>query len=117
MNKLPWFRLIHLAAGIVIIMVFLWTGQVMDKEYAHLDGMEDFPRMAFRAGHIYILLSGLIHLCLGSYLTTSPSKWILVMQILGSLPLFSGSLLFIYSWFKELPPETVERSMPARVYG
>ena len=72
--------------------------------------MADIPRMTFRAGHIYILLSGIIHLALG-FSKLGASLWFKLFQILGSLLLLTGTFLFVYSWFTELPSDIMERPL------
>ena len=57
----------HLVFGVLVIIVFVLTGQYMDRYHEHLRGMADGPRMLFRSRHIFILLSGLLHLGLGAY--------------------------------------------------
>ena len=59
----------HLIFGFVVIIIFLLTGQYMDKFLQHLEGMADGPRMMYRTRHIYILLSGLLNLAIGTYFT------------------------------------------------
>jgi hypothetical protein len=57
----------HLIFGLLLVIVFLLTGQYMDHFHQHLQSMPDGPRMLYRSRHIYILLSGLIHLGIGAY--------------------------------------------------
>ena len=57
---------IHFVFGILVILLFLGSGQYMDHYYGHLRDMELMNRALFRAGHLYILLFGLIHVALGS---------------------------------------------------
>lgn len=102
-------KLTHLIFGFLMFLVFLLTGQYMDKTYNHLEDMEDLPRALMRAQHLYILFSALIHIVLGSYLTVSKDKLIKTFQILGSLLVYSATILLIYSFFNELPSDYIER--------
>ena len=56
---------IHFYFGITIVLIFLLTGQYMHHQYDHLKNMQLMNRALFRAGHIYILLFGLINVALG----------------------------------------------------
>jgi hypothetical protein len=54
----------HAVFGLLIVIIFLLTGQYMDKYLQHLHGMPDGPRMLYRTRHIFILLAGLLHMAL-----------------------------------------------------
>ena len=100
---------IHLFLGILIVVAFLLTGQYMHHNYNHLKDMELMNRALFRAGHLYILLFGLINASLGAHLKLSNIKWIKTVQILGSIIIFLASFLVIYGFFEELPTQDIER--------
>lgn len=81
----------------------------MKHEYNHLQDMSAMNRALFRAGHLYILLFGLINASLGAHLKISKTKWIKTIQKLGSLVIFTSSFLVIYGFFNELPSQNIER--------
>ena len=81
----------------------------MDSVYNHLDGYSDFDRMSFRAGHIYILLSGLLVGAMGMYFELAKSLVFRLLQLIGCVLILGAVGLFIYSFFTELPSESVER--------
>ncbi len=58
-------------------------------------------RLLMRSRHIYILLSSLIHICLGIYLRIHAETWRKSLQIFGSVLLFAGSFLFVWAFFHE----------------
>ena len=91
----------HLIFGVLIVVGFLLTGQYMDKFYNHLDGMPDGPRLLYRTRHIFILLSGLLNLGIGAYFTRRIQPWRRTLQLLGSLLIFTASLLFLIAFFYE----------------
>ena len=109
---------IHFVFGILVILLFLGSGQYMDHYYGHLRDMELMNRVLFRAGHLYILLFGLIHVALGSRFSMANRTLFRAVQILGSLIMLVSTGLVIGSFFTELPTETIERPM-ARIslYG
>ena len=92
---------IHLIFGAFVVLAFLLTGQYMDKVYNHLHGMADGPRLLFRTRHIFILLAGLLNLGIGAYFTYRIETWQRVAQLLGSLLIFTASLLFLIAFFYE----------------
>lgn len=91
----------HLIFGLVVVIVFLLTGQYMDRFHNHLQGMNDGPRLLYRTRHIFILLSGLIHLGLGSYFQYRLHPWLRILQILGSAFITIASILFMIAFFYE----------------
>lgn len=62
-------------------MVFLLTGQYMDWYHQQLMYMADGPRMLYRTRHIFILMSGLLHVGLGTYFRLGPTATRRALQI------------------------------------
>jgi hypothetical protein len=89
----------HLIFGILVVIVFVLTGQYMHRVYNHLYGMPDGPRMLFRTRHIYILFAGLLNLGIGAYLCGWQERWRKVLQLLGSALVVTASVLFIAAFF------------------
>jgi hypothetical protein len=77
-------RRLHLVVGLLGVVVFLATGQYMDRVHDHLRGMDDARRLLFRSTHIYLLLASLLNLALGLYLTPTSAGWRRGLQMLGS---------------------------------
>ena len=94
-------RKVHLAFGAVVILTFLLTGQYMDRVHNHLEGMPDGPRMLYRTRHIFILLSGLLNLGVGTYLRARLDLWRRVCQWCGSAMIMVASALFVAGFFYE----------------
>ena len=91
----------HLIFGFAVVIIFILTGQYMDKFLHHLEGMADGPRMMYRSRHIYILLSGLLNLAIGTYFSYHATRWRRVLQILGSGLIVAATALFIAGFFWE----------------
>lgn len=91
----------HLIFGVLIVVGFLLTGQYMDKFYNHMEGIPDGPRLLYRTRHIFILLAGLLNLGIGAYFTYRIETWRRALQLLGSLLIFTASLLFLIAFFYE----------------
>ena len=102
---------IHFYFGIIIIIAFLLTGQYMHHNFDHLKNMELMNRALFRAGHLYILLFGLINVSLGSHFKISKVKSLKIIQLFGSTIIFISTFLVIYGFFTELPTEQIERPL------
>jgi hypothetical protein len=91
----------HLIFGLIVLVVFLLTGQYMDRYHEHLMHTPDGPRMLYRTRHIFILMSGLLHLGLGSYFSYRVQTWRRVLQILGSALITIAPVLFTIGFFYE----------------
>lgn len=104
-------RKTHLYIGILIVIVFLLTGQFMHHKYNHLKDMALMNRALFRAGHLYILLFGLVNASLGSYYQAAKNRVIKQIQEFASVPIFISSALIIYAFFTELPSNNIERPL------
>lgn len=92
---------VHLAFGAVVILTFILTGQYMDRVHHHLEGMPDGPRMLYRTRHIFILLSGLLNLGIGTYLRARRDSRRRVCQWCGSAMIMVSSALFVAGFFYE----------------
>ncbi|WP_298902864.1 hypothetical protein [uncultured Psychroserpens sp.] len=101
----------HLFFGIAIVITFILTGQYMHHRYDHLKDMELMNRALFRAGHLYILLFGLINVALGAYFNPIKHHLLNKIQWLGSVSIIIASCLVIYAFFTELPTDDIERPL------
>lgn len=91
----------HLIFGLIVLVVFLLTGQYMDRYHKHLMYIPDGPRMLYRTRHIFILMSGLLHLGIGTYFFRRAQTWRRALQILGSLLITIAPVLFTIGFFYE----------------
>jgi hypothetical protein len=78
-----------------------------DEQRRKKRDVDDAQRRLFRSTHIYLLLTSLLNLALGLYLTTSPQGWRCVLQLLGSglvvlAPVFAAVGFFTEPWLSEL---------------
>ena len=91
----------HLIFGLLLFVVFVLTGQYMDRVLHHLQGMPDGPRMLYRSRHIYILLTALLHLGIGSYIQYQADTLRRMLQWFGSMLITIAALLFLVGFFYE----------------
>ena len=105
----------HAGFGLIVVIVFLLTGQYMDKYLHHLRGMPDGPRMLFRTRHIFILLAGLVHLGIGAYFTSRMTQTRRLMQMLGSVLIVVATVLFVVAFFYE--PKLADLKTPLSHWG
>jgi hypothetical protein len=93
-------RRIHLIVGVLALLAFLLSGQMMHFRRPPTHALAPEFRLMFVSRHIYMLAGALVNLCLGLYLKFSQAGWRRVAQLLGSLlvaisPMFSV-LAFLY---------------------
>ena len=89
----------HLIFGIVVVVVFLLTGQYM--EYVGNRQLPDVTRMLYRSRHIYLLLTGLVNLVIGTYFVFRARGWRRTLQIAGSLLIVLSTGLLLVGFFTE----------------
>jgi hypothetical protein len=92
-------KLLHLILGILLVVIFLLTGQYMNIYLHHMAGVPDGLRMLYRTRHIFILLDGLLNLGLAAYLFRRTEAWQTAMQWFGSVLIIIASLLLVAAFF------------------
>lgn len=105
----------HLIFGLATVVVFLLTGQYMDRYLHHLNGMPDGPRMLYRTRHIFILLAGLANLGIGTYFRYREFREWKMMQIFGSILIVLATVLFVAGFFYE--PRLANLETPLSHWG
>jgi hypothetical protein len=105
----------HLIFGLLVVIVFLLTGQYMDRYFNHLEGMADGPRLLYRTRHIFILLAGLLNLGLGTYFRYRELRERRIMQILGSALILVATILLVAAFFYE--PKLADLHTPLSHWG
>ena len=84
-------RRVHLTVGLLGVIAFLITGQVMGHHIPKMQLLTPDVRMMYVSRHIYLLGAALVNLTLGLYLQLQSPGWRRVLQQIGSpLILFSA---------------------------
>jgi len=78
-------RRIHVTIGMLGVIAFLITGQVMARHVPNIHTLSAEIRMMYVSRHIYLLGAALVNLVLGIYLQMQPPGWRRGMQQMGSL--------------------------------
>ena len=98
----------HLIVGLILLVIFPLTGAYLRYRIPHLMQDSDRFRFSMRGNHVYILLSGLIHLSLGVYLRRIHSNWLSKLQTTGSILLTFSSTIVLAAFFLE-PKSVLDR--------
>lgn len=110
-------KLLHQITGIVVVVIFLLTGQYLELYYPHMDEVGDGMRMLFRSRHIYILLAGLLNVVIGAYFSYRRNLRRRVLQLTGSALVLIAPVLLLVAFFYEPPLQNLQRmfTLPAIV--
>ena len=101
---------LHLVLGLVLVLVFLLTGQYM--EYVHNRTLPDGVRVLYRSRHIYLLFNALINICLGLYVVYAQEGWRRTLQLIGSILILIAPVFLLAGFFYE-PPRGADQTIIA----
>lgn len=96
-------RRIHLVIGIVDIVAFLLSGQLLGHHYPSMEQLPGELRMMYVSRHIYLLAGALVNVILGLYLQLQPSTWRRALQIVGSLLVLISVISLVLAFLVEPP--------------
>src|SRR6266849_4322962 len=94
-------RRIHLAIGLLGVIAFLLTGQVMRRHVPNIHSLSAEVRMMYVSRHIYLLGAALVNLVLGLYLQVNPLGWRRVLQGIGSLLIVLSAVSLLTAFMEE----------------
>lgn len=95
-------RRIHLIVGILGVIAFLITGQIMKHHDPHMQLLTPEIRMMYVSRHIYLLAAALVNVVLGLYLQSNPPGWRRILQQVA-FPLIVLSVLSLLMAFLAEP--------------
>ena len=94
-------RRIHLIIGLLGVIVFLLTGQVMKHHHPRMDELSAEVRMMYVSRHIYLLGASLVNVVLGLYIRVHPRRWPRLSQQVGSVLILLSPLSLLIAFFAE----------------
>jgi hypothetical protein len=97
----PSVRRIHLIIGLLGVIAFLLTGQVMKHHHPRREELSAEVRMMYVSRHIYLLGASLVNVVLGLYLRVHPRGWRRVLQQIGSVVILLSPLSLLIAFFAE----------------
>lgn len=110
-------RKLHLAAGVLFVLVFLATGLYMRSNFAANDEIHIAARLLHRTAHIYILFAALLNLAVGSGYPDNLAGWRRAFRTFASLLLFAAPCAFTAAFFIEPGLVDADTHVPARPYA
>ncbi len=100
---------VHRIVGVATIVVFLMTGFYLRWRVPALYGDDPVIHFLFRANHIYILMSGLVNLGIGTYLVLHGTRWRRNVQLAGSCLLLAAPIVLIAAFIYDPPRASPHR--------
>ncbi|HSP06411.1 MAG TPA: hypothetical protein VLR94_04500 [Acidobacteriota bacterium] len=101
-------RLLHRVYGVVVVLVFLGTGQYMLHRHPAMTELAANSRMLYRSAHIYLVMSGLLNLAVGAYIVPRRLKW---LQWAGSIFLVVAPALLFAGFCRESIQPGIDRPL------
>jgi hypothetical protein len=101
---------LHLFVGVLGVVAFLGTGVFMRLHQPRRVEMDGGTRMLYRFRHIYLLLSSLLNLAVGTYSRPSARTWRRRFQSLGSCPILAAPPVLLAAFVRE--PHGADLSLP-----
>lgn len=112
---LPVLRRVHLVLGIMAVIAFLWSGQVMGHHHPPMEQLPAGLRMMYISRHIYLLAAALVNTVLGLYLQLHASNWRHGLQLAGSLLMLASVFSLTLAFAVEPPLGMAGRSWRSSV--
>ena len=103
--------ILHRVVGVVTVIAFLGTGMYMRRYLPEPSLATHLLRMLYRSSHVYLLLSGLISIALGSYFVPSQSRSVRALQGAGSFLVLLAPALILVAFFYEAPEQRQDRPL------
>ena len=94
-------RRVHLIVGILGVIAFLLTGQLLARHHPPTSYLPGELRMMYVSRHIYLLAGALVNLVLGLYLRRQAALWRQVFQWVGSLLILLSPFLLSVAFLEE----------------
>jgi hypothetical protein len=104
---------IHFYFGLIVVTHFVITGLLMRWNFFSIGSEDTTVRMMFRANHIYILFSGLVHLLISHSLRNNANAFHLVASGVLVLATIGISASFYIDPIKhiDLSPGLIQRKL------
>ena len=94
-------RRVHLILGLLGMVTFLITGQLMKHHNPPVRMLTPDVRMMYVSRHIYLLGAALVNLVLGLYLREYSPGWRRTLQRIGSVLIFLSVLSLLIAFISE----------------
>src|SRR5260370_42331764 len=97
-------RRIHFVVGLLGVIAFLLTGQVMSHHFPNIPSLSAEVQLMFLSRHVYLLGGALVTLALGLYLKVHPPGWRRTLPQIGSLFILFSVLSLLMAFISVTSP-------------
>jgi hypothetical protein len=94
-------RRLHLTVGLLGVLAFVFTGQLMRHHAPPMHELAPDVHMMFISRHIYLLTASVLNLVLGIYFRRFSAGWRRAMQWVGSVLVLASPILLTVAFFQE----------------
>jgi hypothetical protein len=94
-------RRLHLTFGLLGVLVFVLTGQIMRHHTPAMHELAPDVHMMFISRHIYLLTASVLNLVLGIYFRPFAAGWRRATQWVGSVLFVASPILLTIAFFQE----------------
>jgi hypothetical protein len=91
----------HFYVGLLGVIAFLITGQVMAHHVPNMQALPGEVRMMYVSRHLYLLGAALVNLVLGLYLKVYAAGWRRALQQVGSLLIVLAAVSLLLAFIGE----------------
>ena len=102
-------KTLHLLSGLLMMLLFIVSGQYLNFVLPPLEGTIDGNRMMYRAGHIYLMMAAAINIACGMYYTTFAAPLAAWLQRIGAVLLIASQPLLLWGFLLEPGNNTADR--------
>jgi len=100
---------IHLISGLVMVLIFVLSGQYLKMTLPPFEGVMDGNRMMWRASHIYLMMSAVVNVVAGMYYQPFTSVLAVWAQKIGSISVIASQAVLLAAFTIEPAQNDIER--------
>ena len=109
---------LHWSIGVLTLVLFVLTGQYMQRFLGELAGMADGQRMLYRSAHIYLLFSGFSNLLFANLAVAQGGRWRRIAHRVAGAVLLMAPVLLLSGFFLDSSDGSLDRRfVPPALFG
>lgn len=103
----------HIIIGLCTVAAFIGTGVYLELALQPIIERDPALRFTHRANHIYLLMSGLLNIAVGTYWRPHPKAWRRKMQTMASIALGVAPAVLLAAFIFEAQHDSPIRPITA----
>ncbi len=102
-------KTIHLVSSLIMLLIFVASGQYLNFVLPPLEGTLDGNRMMYRAGHVYLMMSASVNLACGVYYTAFAGGLAVWLQRIGAWLVITSQPVLLWAFLVEPGDNATDR--------